>query len=354
MSDLDLLERMRLDVPPATELARRNARRRLLAVMLAPRLAPLRSRRRRLSGHHRIAAAATIAAVTAGVIAVGVTGLPGSSPTSAANAAVRALRQAATNAAATTQPIARPGQYIHVTTVAEGLDFAGHIAYRDPGITDLWLPADGRGLGYIRTTVGQPIFQRDGDAAELRASGMWPADVGTTTVSSFTSADRLKDNLVTPSYAYLASLPTDPHDLYNQLAGYVRACHCGQGFSQQMLDTVATMLANGTPTTALRAALYQVASRIPGVSLTAATTTLNGRTGTAVGFTSEGVRSEVIFDPTTGTYLGQRDTWLHPDPEHEIGPDGLSGQTSTTITVTDTVPPNIRNNATNRQYTRDE
>lgn len=354
MNDMDLLERMRLDVPPATELARRNARRRLLAVMLAPRLAPLRSRRRRLIGHHRIAAAATIAAVTAGVIAVGVTGLPGSSPTSAANAAVRALRQAATNAAATTQPIARPGQYIHVTTVAEGLDFAGHIAYRDPGITDLWLPADGRGLGYIRTTVGQPIFQRDGDAERLRASGMWPADVGTTTVSSFTSADRLKDNLVTPSYAYLASLPTDPHDLYNQLAGYVRACHCGQGFSQQMLDTVATMLANGTPTTALRAALYQVASRIPGVSLTAATTTLNGRTGTAVGFTSEGVRSEVIFDPTTGTYLGQRDTWLHPDPEHEIGPDGLSGQTSTTITVTDTVPPNIRNNATNRQYTRDE
>jgi RNA polymerase sigma-70 factor (ECF subfamily) len=119
-----------------------------------------------------------------------------------------------------------------------------------------------------------------------------------------------------------------------------------------MLKTVANLLANGTPTTALRSALYQVASQIPDVTLTATTTTLDGHTGTAVAVNSEGVRTELIFDPATGSYLGERDTWLQPDPDHEIGADGLTGQSATIITVTDQVPPKIETAAIYHPYTR--
>jgi hypothetical protein len=354
MTELELLERMRVETPPASALARTQAWRRLLSVMLAPRLALLRQRRRRLLIQHRLAAAAVVAAVIAAAVGVGVLNLPGSSPTSTANAAVRALRQAAANSAAVAQPIAQPGQYVHVHIQARGISFAGAIAYLDPGTTDLWLPADGDGLGYIRSSAGEPVFQHAGDRAKLRASGMWPIDVNTTTIGSFDTSKRLQDNLAVPSYAYLESLPTDPNELYDALAAHVHGCHCGQSFSEEMLTTVTNMLANGTPTAALRAALYRVASQIPGVALTANTTTLDGRTGTAVGVDSDGVRTELIFDPATGACLGQRATWLQPDPEHEIGPKGLTGETTSTVTVTDGVPPQIKSTAVHHPYSRGE
>jgi hypothetical protein len=352
MTESELLQRMRADMPPASDLVRAKARRRVMDATRGPRLVPIRRYREPVNWRRFLASAVIVTAATAVVVAVGVTALPGSSPTSAANAAVRALREAASNTRVSTASIGQPGQYVHVHTESQGVSFAGHIAYLSPGTTDMWLPSTGKGLGYVRSVTEEPVFQQAGDAVQLRRSGMWPADVNVESVGSFDSARRLQDNLATPSYAYLATLPTDATALYSRLAAYVRSCHCGQSFSQQMLDTVATMLANGTPTPALRKALFQVASRIPGIRLTAARTTLNGETGTAIAVDSDGTRTELIFDPRTGAYLGQRETWVRPDPSHEIGPNGLTGQSVTTLTIVDRVPRTIRQSATYHPYSR--
>lgn len=60
---------------------------------------------------------------------------------------------------------------------------------------------------------------------------------------------------------------------------------------------------------ALRAALFRVAERLPGVTLVGPTQDGLGRHGTAVGMTtigSRGLRNDLIFDPTTGALLGER------------------------------------------------
>ena len=62
---------------------------------------------------------------------------------------------------------------------------------------------------------------------------------------------------------------------------------------------------------AVRAALYEVAGRIPGVQLLGPVTDRSGRTGLAVAYdSSAGIRSELIFDRSTSALLEERDVAL--------------------------------------------
>jgi hypothetical protein len=68
--------------------------------------------------------------------------------------------------------------------------------------------------------------------------------------------------------------------------------------------------------TALRSALYQVASRLPGVQLLGTVTDGIGRRGFAVQYTSRGWRNVLIFDPTTSALPGQKTVAVGPDAGH--------------------------------------
>lgn len=60
-------------------------------------------------------------------------------------------------------------------------------------------------------------------------------------------------------------------------------------------------------TPAWRAALFEVAANLPGVTLLGQVEDESGRSGIAVGYTSGDTRHDLIFDPDTSALLGERD-----------------------------------------------
>jgi hypothetical protein len=65
---------------------------------------------------------------------------------------------------------------------------------------------------------------------------------------------------------------------------------------------------------------YKAMAKIPGVTVLDRAVNLDGRTGTALGFNNAAEQRELIIDPATGDYLGQRtvagekpyDSWIKP------------------------------------------
>jgi hypothetical protein len=78
------------------------------------------------------------------------------------------------------------------------------------------------------------------------------------------------------------------------------------------------MLRYLTATPAQRAALYEVAARIPGVELVGRVTDPVGRNGMAVAMTSgaDGLRHMLVLDPDTGELLSEEQRVLD---ENEFG-----------------------------------
>ena len=58
---------------------------------------------------------------------------------------------------------------------------------------------------------------------------------------------------------------------------------------------------------ALRAAIYQVAAKIPGVVALGTVTDHAGRSGIGLAYDDHGVQSALIFDPATSALLGETD-----------------------------------------------
>ena len=63
-------------------------------------------------------------------------------------------------------------------------------------------------------------------------------------------------------------------------------------------------------TPAQRAALYQVAARLPGIELVGAVHDDAGRPGTAVAMDDHGIRSTLVFDPQTSALLQEEQVAL--------------------------------------------
>jgi hypothetical protein len=109
-------------------------------------------------------------------------------------------------------------------------------------------------------------------------------------------------------------LPTDPDALYAKLQW--EATGHGAGTYEEMFTLVGDALrgsdADPSPGPAERAALYEVAARIPGVELVGPATDRIGRHGVAVAYSSSSnhERHELIFDPKTATLLEEQDVAL--------------------------------------------
>jgi hypothetical protein len=83
-----------------------------------------------------------------------------------------------------------------------------------------------------------------------------------------------------------------------------------------VFNRVGELLSRSDAPPALRAALYRVASRLPGVELIGETTDPEGRAGVAVGMTYEesgsAVRVLMVFEPDTSVLLAQERILLEP------------------------------------------
>lgn len=238
--------------------------------------------------------AAGLAAAAVAVAAV----LVGTGPRGSEEAlAALALRDAA--AVARSQPAPpelRPGQFLYsrsesayLTVFPEGDSFAALV----PRVVETWSGPDG---GRMEQTGGRPIFLSATHRERWIAAGR----------------PRLREpSLAGPAEALeRLALPADPDAAYERIERQARG-H-GDGLHEEMFTLVGDALRSTSATPAQRAALYEVAARIPGVELVGSVTDPAGRRGLAVAMASpaDGLRHLLVFDPDSAALLAEEQRTL--------------------------------------------
>jgi len=277
MAELELVRSLPFAVVPPADEARARARGRLLRHARHAR----RARRARL-----LAPAIGLAVVTAAAALV-IVGRDGNG-----DAAAAVLRRAAAVARQqVAPPVLHRGQFWYSKSVQADLVIAdGEHAWvaLGPKVREIW---EGPSGGLLRETSGRPRFLSASDREHWIAAGrpqVNPPHSG--------------ESLPPPP---APNLPSDPDRLYAKL--HEEAVGNGNGISAEMLTEVGDALRESDTSPALRAALYEVAARIPGVELLGPVTDRIGRHGIAVACSSASghERHELIFDPQTSALLGE-------------------------------------------------
>ena len=240
---------------------------RLPTTLAAVRSAALRRRRARTG--------VWIASVLVGAVVVALVA-PTIRPGDQNSAAARTLTQLSVTAAA--QPVMSlgAGQYLYSRLQARWQSCDGDSCVWEPNVREAWVAPDGSGRSAGRRG---PIAFSD---------LMRPGELG-----------------VDPK------VPTD----LDTLRAYVqdRASHADQPLHYEMFVVIADLLRESFSSPVLysspglRPALFEVAATLPGVEALGATSDEKGRPGTGVGFTHDGTRLELIFDPDTSAILGERE-----------------------------------------------
>ena len=281
MAELDLLRSLPFDVVEPSAEARARARGRLLRHIRRSGFA----RRRPL-----LVSAAGIAILVSGAAFFGL-GNHGQGTQSAA--AARVLRHAAGVARVQPAPITLArGQFWYTKSVSAYQVIAGDrhpwVAL-DPKVREIWQGPTG---GLIRETSAPPQFLSALDREHWIAAGR-------PQVSAPSSTQELPP-------ARALDLPTNPDALYAKL--HDEAVGNANGTEMEMLTEVGDALRETAASPALRASLYEVAARIPGIELLGPTTDRLGRHGVAVAYSSSDAheRHELIFDPRTSALLGEQ------------------------------------------------
>jgi len=293
MSELELIRDLCSDGP-----FDRDARERVRADVAARTI----GRRRILRPRRLLLSATGLAATAAAAGAVLLVAGPRGTDTAAA---ARVLRLAA--ATARQQPgLTNLGadQYLYTRSTNEYLDTvalrSGAFSALVPTSREIWLRRDG--TGWLHQVAGTPRFLSERDRQAWIAAGR-PALSGST--------DTVIENS-DGSTAPMASLdlPTDPDALYAKLH------HDAAGFGgrtyAEMFVMIGDDLRENYTTPAQRAALFEVAARLPGIQLVDGARDTTGRVADAVAIDdgSHHERLALLFDPKTRALLGEQDALL--------------------------------------------
>jgi hypothetical protein len=186
-----------------------------------------------------------------------------------------------------------------------------------PHTREIWVAPDGSGRLLVKR--GEPRFLGPQDKAEWEAVGRPQLDRPRTSDETF-GPDGL-------SYTDFSEYSLDPDELYDQIRS--KAEGYGPSTDAEMLVLVGDLLRETVAPPELRAALFRVAARIPGVELVGESTDPAGRKGVAVARTSDDAgfleRNELIFDPHTSELLAERQfllervDWIDAEPGTLIG-----------------------------------
>jgi len=286
MSELDLLRDTLPTPPPAGSQARARARARLFSKIDSASRGRHRVRSLSLAG-----AVAATALVTAVFLSVGTSG-------SHSDAAAAVLHKAAR--AALGQPglgTLEPGQYVYTKSeVAYLSTIESSYSALVPQIREVWLGRDR--TGWLHTTSGTPTFPSAHDRE------LWIA-AGRPNLGGNASEDTALGNDGGPSFTMDSlDLPTNPDALYAHLAA--EAAGNANGVSREMFTLIGDDLRNNYTTPAQRAALFDVAARLPGVELVGDVTDPAGRAGVAVAMVEQDMtREELVFDRTSYELLSE-------------------------------------------------
>lgn len=306
MDELTLLRKVR-EPEAVSEEALSRGRAALFGRMTAT--APRRSHRgMKIAGLGALAAGA----LTAALVLTNVVGLAGWRG-GAEPAAAEVLHSAALAAVESSDPVLGQGQYLLVATSSvhsatiQTRD-GENAAYLFSSEDELYIPAD-REDDWVWSRHAPSVYQTFGPASAAAAATAEPPHPGETDELLQAPGGAFYGGEAGGGYGDLADLPRDPVQLLNHI--YRVTLGAGPSPDGEALVYIADRLRTGVVPADLRAAFYEAAALIPGVTITEEQATLDGRTGIAIG-RDEGssFRQEIIIDPDTGLFIGEREITL--------------------------------------------
>ncbi|MEA5365015.1 CU044_5270 family protein [Amycolatopsis sp., V23-08] len=340
MNELDeTLERLHRDArrAPADLTAARAKLMAELDAVSAPdaTVLPLRAGRRR-ARRFALPVAAAVAGVAAATVVVVQSGSPGAPPAGPdvrLMSATEVLTKAADlSVGAVDQPLA-PGQFRYVvehTWVTSGVRLNGTTGYTYLWEQQIqrWIPADehdvwqeNRKILSTGKFLGGTVPQAQAPEPEITDTdqGQWQGRCGDFFPAS-KPAKTCDDPADWDGPAFYATLPRDPAQLYAKLQDLTKV----RGSTPAVLFHYGIeILRSGMMPASLRPAWYRALAMIPGIQVLAAETNLDGRAGVALGLDDRHELTQLIIDPVTGQFIGERtiagaqpnEPWIKPGTE---------------------------------------
>jgi hypothetical protein len=259
-----------------------------------------------------VAAAGTVAAVVAGVVVVQTVPF-GDQP--AVSSAVAEVLTTAADRLGASDPVVRPGEYLYVEShrwdMVSTQDGDKALTYLQESVIQTWVPYD-RSQEWLQrshnTNQREWIQGSEADlptpensaVEELRAKcgdfypegGMKPCD--------------REGTWQEPTPEFVAALPSDPRELYDELRDAM--ADEGTGPDAAILDFVQDAISRGLMPAGLRANLYRALALLPSLRISDRNANLDGRTGVGLGIETGDRKQELIIDPATGQFIGERET----------------------------------------------
>ena len=251
--------------------------------------------RRRVPRALQVAVAALVAV---GAAVAGALTLAGSHGTATASAAP-VLRHAAAVARMQAPVRLAAGEFLYTKSVDAYLDTtveSGHVyAALVPHVRESWIGPTG---GRVLQTSGAPTFLSDHDREAWIAAGR-PSVFG---------ANAVMDEPLDASHPL--DLPANADALQARLKH--DAAHFGERLNAEIFVLIGDSLRETNASPAQRAALYTVASRLPGVQLVGDVKDRAGRPGIAVSLPDDvnRTRDTLVFDPQTSVLLEEEEVTL--------------------------------------------
>ncbi|MFI9818698.1 CU044_5270 family protein [Saccharothrix variisporea] len=308
------------DPAPMSDEAFAAGRARVLAVAggvaSGPRLHSPTGDRQPAAGGSRSGSAGRWVAVAACVAVVAVAAVVGTSVSSPPEAtAAEVLNRAAESVLGAHDPVLAPGQYRYTRTRdwALAVDDRGDRKFRHlyEGVSETWRPQDWRAEWLSRYTVTGKRQWVEGTEADARAAGV-PLEEPRTTERTAPCGDFVPElgesgtcadvagSWRHPTDAFLDRLPRDPAELHRQLVEAAGDVPGGP------MAVAADVLATAWVPEDLRAALYQALAELPDLSVSDRAANLDGRVGVALRAGAGPQVREIVVDPATGRFLGER------------------------------------------------
>lgn len=281
--------------------------------------------RRRLSSW--IAAAAAVVLVAAITLATQL--VPGEERlTPAGTGAAELLERAAANTKDT--PIA-PGQYRHVAEhewLPQGAPYQQGSSRPPTGkrerSTETWIPQDWHADWMLRSKECLNVVSLEGDPLPAEQWGCLPSGEqpheSVRPCGTFTPEWECGEPGYwgLPNQLFVDSLPRDPialrERLFDDYADYLRRVpEAGIPKTrpeQRVLSYAGDLLKSGMAPADLRAALYRMIATVHRFTVTDPRASLDGRRGVAFGFEENGIRRELVIEPSTGEFIGTRQVYL--------------------------------------------
>lgn len=187
------------------------------------------------------------------------------------------------------------------------------VTYLEEQLIETWIPADRTQEWMQRSSSpGKRKLiqgtQKDLDAIDKMMEANGPGEVLRAKCGDFsldpgqqpcTRAGGWQD----PTPEWVAGLPTDPKALYKRLKK--DAPRNGRG-ETELLVYAADALRTGQVPAAVRSALYRALGNLDHLEVSDRAVNLDGKVGIAYGSDDGEERQEIIIDPRTGDYIGER------------------------------------------------